>query len=91
MLNIPCFFMMFPLSKFTVSYQNIGGMHAGRRCEANEISETLSCDIVVLSEVWGCNCQINFENYSSYRILAQKHEGRKKGRKSGGFFILITN
>ena len=64
-------------------------MHDGIECKADEISKSLTSDIEVISEVWGFNCELNFENYSHHIISPQKHLGVKRGRKSGGFIILI--
>ena len=76
---------------FTVAFQNIGGMHDVIGCKADEISRNLSSDIEIIAEVWGCNCELHFEDYTPFHVPPQKHLGVKKGRKSGGFFILIKN
>ena len=39
--------------------------------------------------MWGCSCALKFNDYESYTIEPQKHAGVNKGRKSGGFIILI--
>ena len=80
---------MFRKPNFSVGFQNIEGMHGGMGCKINEIKAGLSNDIEILAETWGCNCDISFENYIPHYVSPQKHQGVKKGRKSGGFYILI--
>ena len=74
---------------FTTAFQNIDGMHDALGCKADEIAGNLSSDIEIFTEVWGCKCELYFENYTLSQVAPQKHLGVKKGRKSGGFLILI--
>ena len=75
--------------RFTIGFQNIEGLHNGMGCKINEIKAELCNDIEILVEVWGCNCDISFDDYIPHHIPPQKHQGVKKGRKSGGFYILV--
>ena len=77
--------------KFSIGFQNIQGMHNSSGCKINEIKEKLSDDIEILAETWGCDCNVSFENYTPHFVSPQKHLGVKKGRKSGGFMVLIKN
>ena len=77
--------------EFSIGFQNVQGMHDGGGCKINEIKNNLSNDIEILSETWGCNCDLSFESYTAHVVASQKHQGVKKGRKSGGFVILLKN
>ena len=77
------------IENFSVGYQNIHGLHDNLGCKAKRLEKDLKHDIEIWSEVWGCDCTLNFEDYTSKIIEPQKHIGIKKGRKSGGFIILI--
>ena len=83
---------MIPLHTLSVGFQNIQGLHSGTGCKINEITEDLCNDIEILVEIWGCNCGVSFGNqYAKHLVAPQKHDGVKKGRKSGGFVILLKN
>ena len=84
-------FIMIPLHTLSVGFQNVQGLHGGTGCKANEITRDLCNDIEILAEIWGCNCDnVSFgAQYISYLVEPQKHEGVKKGRKCGGFEILL--
>ena len=73
----------------SVGYQNIHGLHDNLGCKASKIETSLKNDIEIFSEIWGCDCNLVFDDYLIEIIEPQKHEGVKKGRKSGGFLILI--
>ena len=75
--------------KFTVGFHNIHGMHDSTGCKIAELKNELSSDIEIFAEIWGCNCVLSFENYTVKQVSAQKYLAVKKGRKSGGFTILI--
>ena len=66
-------------------------MHSATGCKINEVNNELYNDIEILAETWGCTCELIFENYSDHYVAPQKRSGVKKGRKSGGFIILIKN
>ena len=83
--------MEYIIENFSVGYQNIHGLHDQLGCKAERLENELKHDIEILSEVWGCNCILTFENYKFDIIEPQKHVGVKKGRKSGGFIILTKN
>ena len=74
--------------QFSVGFHNVQGMHNGVGCKVNEIQKELTSDIEILTETWGCKCNVVFENYISHHVSPQKHTWSKKGRKSGGFTIL---
>ena len=77
--------------KFSVGFHNLQGLHSCSGCKINEIKGEICNDIEILAETWGCNCVIVLDNYTIHKISPQKHQGVKKGRKSGGFIILIKN
>ena len=79
--------------KVSIGFQNIEGLHNGNGCKLLDIKEGLSNDIEILCEVWGCSCDLNFNdiNYLHYFVKPQKHTRVKKGRKSGGFLTLYKN
>ena len=79
--------------KVSIGFQNIEGLHNGSGCKITAIKEGILNDIEILCEVWGCKCDINFNdiNYSHYFVKPQKHTGVKNGRISGGFLILYKN
>ena len=81
--------MMNYIKNFSVGYQNIHGLHDQLGCKAKRLECELRHDIEILSEIWGCNCKLDFGEYEYEIIEPQKHAGVKKGRKSGGFIILI--
>ena len=64
-------------------------MHSASGCKINEVKKELCNDIEILAETWGCACELIFENYTVQHVAPQKHSGVKKGRKSGGFIILV--
>ena len=64
-------------------------MHDNLGCKAKRLENELKHDIEIWSEVWGCDCTLKFENYAFEIVEPQKHIGVKKGRKSGGFIILM--
>ena len=74
---------------FSVGYQNIHGLHDDAGCKASKLENELKNDIEIWSEIWGCECELSFNNYSYDTIKPQKHAGVTKGRKSGGFIILV--
>ena len=74
---------------FSVGFQNIHGLHDNLGCKAKRLEDGLRNDIEIWCEVWGCECELNFENYLIEIVEPQKHMGVKKGRKSGGFIILM--
>ena len=76
------------MSGFSVGYQNIHGLHDSIGCKASRLENELKNDIEIWSEIWGCECELEFNNYDFELIEPQKHIGVKKGRKSGGFIIL---
>ena len=49
----------------------------------------LTNDIEILVETWGCPCELTFDNYIPHYVSPQKRPGVTKGRKSGGFIVLI--
>ena len=75
--------------KFSIGFQNIEGLHDGVGCKINEIKPQLSNDIEILAETWGCNCEVSFDDYIPHYVSPQKHHGVKKGRRSGGFLLLL--
>ena len=82
---------------FKIGYKNSQGLHNKNGCKLDDCSKEFTCDIEILSETWGCNCEKNtFENYDILaQVDPQKHKGTKKGRKSGGIrdlpqFIMHT-
>ena len=77
------------IDNFSVGYHNIHGLHDQLGCKAKILEKDLKHDIEIWSEVWGCEHILEFENYELDIIEPQKHAGVKKGRKSGGFIILI--
>ena len=80
---------MYSINSFSVGYQNIHGLHDQMGCKAKRLEDELRHDVEIWSEVWGCNCTLNFEQYDFEIVEPQKHAWVKKGRKSGGFNILI--
>ena len=77
--------------KLSVGFQNIEGMHNGAGCKLEDIKADLTNDIEILVETWGCNCDVSFDNYTPHYVSPQKHKGITKGRKSGGFIVLLKN
>ena len=77
---------------FKLGSHNIKGLHNRNECKIQEITKELVCDIEILSEVWGCGCEKQFEGYE---IIAHsvpvKHLGVRSGRKSGGIIVLCRN
>ena len=72
-----------------MGYQNIHGLHDAVGCKASRLESQLKNDIEMLSEIWGCECKLSFDDYLIEKVEPQKHPGVNKGRKSGGFLILI--
>ena len=58
-------------------------------CKLEDIESELTNDIEILVETWGCNCELSFDNYIPHYVSPQKHQGVTRGRKSGGFIVLI--
>ena len=73
--------------KFSVGFRNIEGMHDGTGYKISEIKSGLSCDIEILVETWGCDCEGLYDDYIPYYVSPQKHQGVKKGRRSGGIYF----
>ena len=73
----------------SVGYQNIHGLHDSIGCKAIRLENELKCDIEIWSEIWGGECKLEFNDYLVETIEPQKHSGVTKGRKSGGFIILV--
>ena len=75
------------LKTLSVGFQNIQGLHGGTGCKVPEISEELVNEIEILVDVWGCKCEnVSFgAQYTNKLVEPQKHEGVKRGRKSGDF------
>ena len=76
---------------FSVGFQNIQGLHNAVGCKVNDLKESLSNDIEILAETWGCNCNVTYEGYTYVAVKPQKHEGITRGRKSGGLIVLLKN
>ena len=72
-----------------MGYQNIHGLHDNLGCKASKLETELKNDIEIWSEIWGCTCNLKFDDYLFETIEPHKHVGVKKGRKSGGFIILV--
>ena len=87
MLSVPNV-MNINIQGFSVGYQNIHGLHDNTGCKARSLENELKNDIEIWSEVWGCECELEFDDYLFESIEPQKHFGVTKGRKSGGFIIL---
>ena len=77
--------------KFSVGFHNIQGARSSTGCKMNGINDDIFNNIEILTETWGCNCELVFRNYTVHKVSPQKHYGVKKGRKSGGFIILLRN
>ena len=77
------------IENFSVGFQNVHGLHDHLGCKSNRLENELKHDIEIWCETWGCNCDLNFNDYEKYSVEPQKHTGVRKGRKSGGFVILI--
>ena len=79
--------------KVSIGFQNIEGLRNGNGCKLLDIKEGLSNDIEILCDVWGCSCDLNFNdvNYLDYLVKPQKHTRVKEGRKSGGFLNLYKD
>ena len=75
------------MSNFSVGFQNLHGLHDCLGCKANRLESKLENGIEIWCEVWGCECNSNFENYDHLIIQPQKHIGINKGRKSGQFYL----
>ena len=73
---------------FSIGFQNIHGLHGARGCKAIDLEKDLTNDIEIWCEIWGCDCELSFDEYNLETIRPQKHLGVTKGRKSGGFIIL---
>ena len=76
---------------FSVGFQNIHGLHGPLGCKASDLERELKNDIEIWCEVWGCECELEFEDYTFEIIEPQKHLGVTKGRKSGGFIIFTKH
>ena len=66
---------------FSIGYQNIHGLHDSLgSCKAKHLEIDLSNDIEILTEIWGCECELKFDDYTIEIIKPQKHIGITKGR-----------
>ena len=61
----------------SVGYQNIHGLHDNLGCKASKLETSLKNDIEICSEIWGCECNLAFDDYLIEIIEPQKHEGGK--------------
>ena len=74
---------------FKIGYKNIQGLHRSNECKIAEYSKECFNDTVILTETWGCDCVKEFDDYDLLvEIKPEKHQGVKKGRKSGGVIVL---
>ena len=80
-----------PEYKSSVGFQNIQGFHDKNGCKMQEISKELTNDIEIFVGIWGCKCDLEFEDYSIHRVDPQKHQGVGKGRESGGLIVLSNS
>lgn len=77
---------------FKIGYKNIQGLHNKNGCKIIECSNEFNCDIEIITETWGCNCEKLFKDYAIIsETIPQKHDNIRKGRKSGGLIVLGKN
>ena len=79
------------IQNFSVGFQNIHGLHGPLGCKTRDLEKELKNDIEIWCEIWGCECKLEFDDYSFEIMEPQKHLGITKGRKSGGFVILAKH
>ena len=56
--------MKLNIQNFSVGFQNIHGLHGSLGCKVHELEKELKNDIEIWCEVWGCECKLEFDNYS---------------------------
>ena len=76
---------------FSISYQNIEGLHGSLGCKAENIKKKAKADITFFSETWSCDHDKDIPGYTHYFNDGYKLPHCNKGRSSGGLLLYFRN
>ena len=74
---------------FSISFQNVEGLHNDGECFLSDITIDLNNDINFLAETWTCEHDKEIKGYNHVFEKGYKTPGVTNGRSSGGFLIYI--
>ena len=76
-----------PYSNFSITYQNIEGLHGALGCKVSNFSNKVKADICFISETWSCDHDKDISGYVHKFTDGYKLPHCKKGRSSGGILL----
>ena len=74
---------------FSVSFQNIEGLHVDGECFLADITQNINSDINFLAETWTCEHDKEIKGFNSFHKNGYKTPGVCSGRSSGGLLVYI--
>ena len=74
---------------FSVSFQNIEGLHVDGECYLTDITQNINSDINFLAETWTCEHDKEIKGFNSFHKNGYKTPGVCSGRSSGGLLVYI--